>query len=159
MEDKKRFLQAWERNGTRRPLPSLYEACQKYGYENVYFDQPKFVEDGYCKWCGEKITNKRRKEFCSTDCSNNWGRSVVWGRGRGAYSMRILYRDGFTCQDCGTFLAVKNVHGVYLPIDCGAEVHHIVPVSEGGGDEQTNLVTLCKECHLKRHQELRKEKK
>jgi len=27
------------------------------------------------------------------------------------------------------------------------EVHHIVPVSEGGGDEDANLMSLCKACH------------
>ena len=28
-----------------------------------------------------------------------------------------------------------------------AEVHHIVDVSEGGGDDDTNLMSLCKSCH------------
>lgn len=77
---------------------------------------------------------------------------TVWNRGRDAYSLRILYRDNFTCQDCGEFHAHKNEHGIYIPIDDGKlNVHHIVPVSEGGGDEPTNLVTLCIDCHKKRH--------
>ena len=49
-----------------------------------------------------------------------------------------------------------NKYGMAVPIDDGQlEVHHIVPVAKGGGDEPENLVTLCKECHKKRHKELR----
>ena len=141
----------WQRNGTRRPFPALYEAIKAYGVDRVYFDQPQYVEDGYCKWCGKKIENKRRKIFCSDECSRWFNNCTVWGRGRDPYSLRILYRDNFTCQDCGEFKAMKNEHCVYIPIDNGLEVHHIKPVSEGGGDEPENLITLCHDCHMKRH--------
>lgn len=151
-----RLLRYWERNGLRRPFPPLYKAEELYGEENVYFTQPKYVEDGYCKWCGKEIKNKRRKEYCSKECSQAFANITVWGRGRDPYSLRILYRDNFTCQDCGQFLAYKNSYGVYIPIDDGAEVHHILPVSENGGDEPGNLITLCKNCHKERH---RKESK
>lgn len=44
-----------------------------------------------------------------------------------------------------------------IPIDDGQlEVHHILPVSKGGGDEQKNLITLCKKCHKKRHKDMNK---
>ena len=46
----RKWKKAWERNGTRRPFPPLYEALQLYG-ERIYYPQPKYVEDGYCKWC------------------------------------------------------------------------------------------------------------
>ena len=29
--------------------------------------------------------------------------------------------------------------------------HHIVTRAEGGGDEDSNLITLCHDCHLKLH--------
>lgn len=148
-----RILRYWERHGLRRPFPPLYKAVELYGADNVYFPQPKYVEDGYCKWCGKKIENKRRKEFCCKECSQAFGNATVWQRGRDPYSLRILYRDNFTCQDCGQFLAYRNSCGVYVPIDDGAEVHHIKPVSEGGGDEPTNLITLCVECHKARHKQ------
>lgn len=146
-----RLIPYWERNGLRRPFPALYKAVKMYGEENVCFQQPKYVDEGHCKWCGKVIENKRRKEYCSKECSKAFQNATVWGRGRDAYSLRILYRDNFTCQDCGKFLAYKNANGVYLPIDTGAEVHHIKPVSEGGGDEPSNLITLCCDCHKKRH--------
>lgn len=145
------YKRYWERNRNRRPFPALYEAAKAYGNE-IYYPTPEYVKSGSCKWCGNPITNKRRKSFCCDECRDEFERMTVWGRGRDAYSLRILYRDNFTCQDCGEFHAFKNEFGIFVPIDDGKlNVHHIVPVSEGGGDEPTNLVTLCVNCHLRRH--------
>ncbi len=33
----------------------------------------------------------------------------------------------------------------------GVDVHHIVPLSRGGTTTKTNLITLCKGCHDRRH--------
>ena len=38
--------------------------------------------------------------------------------------------------------------------DGNLNVHHIKPVSEGGGDEPENLITLCKNCHKEIHREM-----
>lgn len=145
---------AWEINGTRRPLPPLSQAIKDYGKE-VDYPQPKYVKEGYCKWCGEKIENKRRKEFCSNEHSVLWNRWATWNRGRSAYSYRICCRDNFTCQDCGLFMTVKNKYGVDIPVDDGIEIHHIKPVSKGGGDEPSNLICLCHECHQERHRRMK----
>jgi Restriction endonuclease len=67
-----------------------------------------------------------------------------WGYQKGfnyGYSCRrevILHRDGYTCQCCGK----KN---------CRLEVHHIVFRSDGGTDDERNLITLCEDCHKKIH--------
>lgn len=101
--------------------------------------------------------NKRRR-FCSDECRAQFDNLTVWNRGRDPYSLRILYRDNFTCQDCGEFHAFINRHGMAIPIDDGdMEVHHILPVAQGGGDEAQNLVSLCRNCHQKRHKELKEE--
>lgn len=39
----------------------------------------------------------------------------------------------------------------------GLEHHHILPRSEGGGDEDTNMVTLCFGCHGRVHSVVRKD--
>lgn len=144
------YKRYWERNGTRRPFPPMYEAQRMFG-EKIWFKCPDFVEPKHCKWCGKPLTG-RRTSFCSDECSQRFSQLTVWHRGRDAYSLRILYRDNFTCKDCGEFHAYKNEHGIFIPIDDGKlNVHHIVQVSEGGGDEPTNLLTLCVDCHLKRH--------
>jgi len=49
----------------------------------------------------------------------------------------IFKRDGFTCQYCGAHPPKAILH-----------VDHIVPVAEGGGNEDTNLVTSCDHCNL-----------
>ena len=138
---------------SRKPLIPLYKAQQLYDFETV--KRPQFVDDGCCQWCGKQITNKRRKSFCCEDCSIEFHRIVTWGRTRGAYSNYIVWRDNLTCQDCGKFLAIQNEFGVYIPAENGAEVHHILPVSQGGTDNPNNLITLCKDCHKLRHKKLK----
>lgn len=48
----------------------------------------------------------------------------------------IFKRDSFTCQYCG-----KSAPEVILHVD------HIVPISKGGEDEITNLITACQYCN------------
>lgn len=48
----------------------------------------------------------------------------------------VFKRDGFICQYCGKH-----------PPEVTLEVDHIVPVVEGGGNDQTNLVTSCCDCN------------
>lgn len=146
----------WELDGKRRPLPPLWKAEEAYGKENVSFKKPQYVDDGHCPWCGKRVENKRRK-YCNNECRKHFDRWTVWERTRGAYSLRILYRDNFTCQDCGEFHARQNKHGIFIPIEDGLlDVHHILPVCWDGEDEPKNLATLCKTCHKKRHELLRK---
>ena len=52
----------------------------------------------------------------------------------------VLNRDNYTCQCC------KGKHK-----DSKLEVHHIVFRSQGGSDEESNLVTLCHTCHKDLH--------
>lgn len=54
----------------------------------------------------------------------------------------ILNRDNYTCQFC------KGKHK-----DNKLEVHHIVFRSQGGSDEESNLITLCHTCHNDLHSE------
>lgn len=141
---------------SRKPLIPLYEAIKRYNYEPVA--RPQLVPDGVCQWCGKQILGKRRKSFCCKECSDSFHRLVTWGRTRNAYSNQIVWRDNLTCQDCGELLAFKNCNGIFIPWECGAEVHHIVPVEFGGDDSPENLITLCHKCHLKRHKELKERK-
>ena len=145
-----KFKEYWELKGTRRPFPSLYKAKELYG-DQIWFKQPDYVENKHCRYCNKELTG-RRISFCCDEHSRLFANLTVWNRGRDPYSLRILYRDNFTCQDCGEFHAFKNEFGIYIPIDDGKlNVHHIKPVCEGGGDEPENLITLCIDCHHKRH--------
>lgn len=52
----------------------------------------------------------------------------------------VLNRDNYTCQCC------KGKHK-----DSKLEVHHIIFRSQGGSDDESNLITLCHTCHQKLH--------
>lgn len=61
------------------------------------------------------------------------GRKQVGTRAR----FDVFKRDAFTCQYCGS-----------RPPDVTLHVDHIIPVSGGGGNEQSNLTTSCADCNL-----------
>lgn len=67
------------------------------------------------------------------------GGNESWGSGRGGRPWRrirdrILLRDRYACQHCGR-VGEDN------------EVDHIVNVAQGGTDDDSNLQTLCPDCH------------
>lgn len=51
---------------------------------------------------------------------------------------KIMKRDKFKCVKCG-----KGVNDT----DC-LQVDHIIPVTKGGSNEESNLQTLCWECNI-----------
>lgn len=74
-----------------------------------------------------------------------------WGYQKGANygfentKAKILNRDGYTCQCCK---GKKR--------DSKLEVHHIVFRSQGGSDDENNLITLCHTCHYNVHNGIQK---
>lgn len=59
--------------------------------------------------------------------------SRAWSRIR----RLALDRDSWRCRECE---AASRL-----------EVHHVKRAADGGGDELTNLLTLCRGCHIDRH--------
>lgn len=59
-------------------------------------------------------------------------RSADWRARR----VRILVRDAYTCAACGRVVSGKAAH-----------VDHVVPLEEGGTDDDANLQVLCDEDH------------
>lgn len=64
-------------------------------------------------------------------------------RGKDGLRVRALKRDNFECQDCKEAGRYKKA----------VDVHHIVEVEENPRLflELNNLISLCKDCHNKRH--------
>jgi len=56
---------------------------------------------------------------------------------------QIYKRDAYECQECG---AMGGQFG-----DTELHCHHRTPISQGGSHEPENLVTLCRDCHNKKH--------
>jgi predicted restriction endonuclease len=50
---------------------------------------------------------------------------------------RVLERDGWRCQCCGS--------------STNLQVHHLIHRSQLGADELDNLMTLCADCHRREH--------
>jgi len=50
---------------------------------------------------------------------------------------QVLERDGWRCQACGSVGKL--------------EVHHLKFRSRSGDDDETNLITLCGDCHRQAH--------
>lgn len=70
----------------------------------------------------------------------HWGYQKGTNYGFENTKAMVLNRDNYTCQYC------KGKHK-----DSKLEVHHIVFRSQGGSDEENNLITLCHTCHKDLH--------
>ena len=68
----------------------------------------------------------------------HWGYQQGFNYGYSSRREAVLHRDNYTCQCCGK----KN---------CRLEVHHIKFKSNGGTDDEENLITLCEDCHKAIH--------
>ena len=85
------------------------------------------------KYCPEhqKIVNKQYNKYQRDPSTNKrYGRS--WKRIRDRY-----IKTHPLCEQC-------QKENRITPAE---EVHHILPLSKGGGNESSNLMALCKSCH------------
>lgn len=62
----------------------------------------------------------------------------------------VRRRDQFKCVFCQKPEDMKSDPKVYH------DVHHLIELSGGGRTVMSNLVTICKTCHARRHPHLRK---
>ena len=122
-----------------------------YDFQQFYTEKNKMrVPDGvHCTIpnCQNFLTKQQRK-YCSQKCYSNWYDSLnirSWEATRNA----AIKRDG-KCMDCG-------VTSFKFDIDKNRncfEVHHIVSIVDGGDEfDIENCITLCSDCHIKRHSE------
>lgn len=97
---------------------------------------PNLAEDGelYCsahkKTAGYEYNHYRR----DPETKKRYGRA--WKRIRDRH-----IREHPLCEEC-----LK--HGIYKPAE---EVHHKLPLADGGTHDRSNLISLCRSCHMKAH--------
>lgn len=70
----------------------------------------------------------------------HWGYQKGKNYGFGNTKAMVLHRDNYTCRYC------KGKRK-----DSKLEVHHVIFRSQGGSDEEENLITLCHACHKELH--------
>lgn len=99
---------------------------------------------GRGRWCN------RCKAVHSTSCPDApvWIKPVRVRSGRGGRPWerkreRVFKRDNFLCQIhlLSDQLVTVDLHG-----DNAGVCDHIVPLAEGGSDDESNLQTICKHC-------------
>ena len=100
---------------------------------------PRFAVNGgqYCEEHRLKYERQYNRYERAADINRKYGRA--WKRIRGRYAAAHPL-----CEMC-----LKE--GRYTPVE---EVHHILPISQGGDHRQSNLMSLCQSCHTKIHREL-----
>ncbi|MHB1154526.1 MAG: HNH endonuclease [Eubacteriales bacterium] len=99
--------------------PCAYPGCGLLAeHEQYCAEHKKVIDKHYNKYERDPATNKR------------YGRS--WKRIRDRY-----IKAHPLCEECQ-----KDNR-----IVAAEEVHHILPLSKGGSNETTNLMSLCKSCH------------
>ncbi len=89
------------------------------------------------RYCEEhkKLTDKQYDSFTrGYDNSKRYGSQ--WRKIRSRYVKKHPL-----CEKCFAM-------GKYVHVD---EVHHIIPLAEGGTNDESNLMSLCKSCHSKIH--------
>ena len=98
---------------------------------------PNLCEGSYCNKHKGLVAKEYNKYSRSPDHNKKYGRA--WKNIRDRYA-----KAHPLCERCLS-------EGRITPME---EVHHIVPVNRGGGNEDSNLMSVCKSCHNKIHIEL-----
>ena len=103
---------------------------------------------------GIKFTKEHKKNLSNSKKGNKnpcWidGRSKLvspkrYGDDWDNIRYLIYLRDKFTCQDCG-------IKGIRL------DIHHKVPFLISFNNSLNNLITLCRGCHMREEQRMRKQ--
>ena len=109
----------------RRPKkPCAYPGC------------PKLTEGRYCEEHTKETNRQYERYGRDPNTKRRYGR--VWKRIRDSYVKQHPY-----CEVC-------LAKGILVPVE---EVHHKLPLAEGGTHERSNLISLCKSCHSRIHAE------
>ena len=97
---------------------------------------PKLTDGRFCEEHAKLEAQRYEKYARNPETKRRYGRA--WKRIRDSYVKTHPF-----CELC-------YEKGVIVPVE---EVHHKVPLAEGGTHERSNLISLCKSCHSKIHAE------
>ena len=107
----------------RRPKrPCSYPGC------------PNLTDGRYCPEHQQKVNSNYEKYGRDKSTKKRYGRA--WKRIRDKYAAEHPF-----CELCFE-------RGIIVPTE---EIHHKLPLSEGGTHDRSNLIALCKSCHSTIH--------
>jgi 5-methylcytosine-specific restriction endonuclease McrA len=108
---------------------------------------------------GEKL---RARAWTKSGTGGGTGGGKTSGTGKSKWTLGC--QQGWRCGECyGLGIFGSRMLGMLgmgrLPVD--VDVDHIVPVSQGGWDDEANVQILCPSCHAfkTRHSDIRKDTK
>lgn len=119
--------------------------------ETTVIDCPDLIlpQEGRCwvRSCGTLLP-KRRRRWCSNECSKVYPNNHVWGYARVA----AFNRDGSRCCVCG-FASRHTGPDPHMRWNNWLEVNHIIPrdgarYGSGCHHHLSDLETLCHLCHV-----------
>lgn len=95
-----------------------------------------------CLQCESNFTSQSKNaKYCCQNCKQKYYRKASKGNNKICSKTASKNLAHLPCAICGWIKARRDVH-------------HIQPVSKGGTHEQTNLITLCPNCHRMAHSNL-----
>lgn len=97
---------------------------------------PNLTDGVYCEEHARQMEQHYEKFQRGYSPGKRYGRA--WKRIRDRYVHKHPLCE--LCLKEGRYVAVE-------------EVHHIVPLAEGGSNDESNLMSLCRSCHEKIHRE------
>ena len=118
---------------TKPKRPCRYPGCPRL-CNGVYCEEHAAIKAAEYAAHERERARDYDKTKRDPDHSKKYGRA--WKRIRDRYARAHPY-----CEECFK-------HGIMTPVD---EVHHIIPVSEGGRHVDDNLMSLCQSCHTRLH--------
>ena len=113
-----------------------------------------------CANCGSPIPSTRRSnaKYCSEHCQRRAGltsevrnKIVERGKRKSKRHPGLLSAFETKCAICGWSIPQWRPGYEHCEHSGGCEVHHIVPISQGGTEESRNLILLCPNCHKMAH--------
>ena len=98
---------------------------------------PKLTDGRFCEEHAKQEAKRYEKYDRDPAVRHRYGRA--WKRIRDRY-----VQEHPLCEKC-------LEHGKLTPTE---EVHHKLPLADGGTHNRNNLISLCRSCHMKAHEKL-----
>ena len=106
-----------------------------------HHNETKPLKKCTCIYCGNVFESKSTKaKYCSSNCKLKHYRMLMATPENKTRRLQPILLE-FPCENCKWQIGPRDVH-------------HIIPVCEGGKNKITNLITLCPNCHRLAHRDL-----